>query len=123
MTTMRRAPEVDTEDNLDKNSSQDTDLVCTLHLSVDQPCQLLGVGVCGALEPFTAELGLYEVPYNTLLHRCLHTYLLYCCVEQCETESNGQLVFTCSSCRVSAMLSILHLHACLFLCLSRLVLS
>lgn len=76
MTTMRRAPEVDTEDNLDKNSSQDTDLVCTLHLSVDQPCQLLGVGVCGscsclllsvALEPFTAELGLYEVPYNTLL--------------------------------------------------------
>ena len=57
MTTVRRSAYVDTEEEL----TSDTDLVCDLYFSVDQPCQLLGVGLCGAKQPFTAELALYEV--------------------------------------------------------------
>ncbi len=37
--------------------------------SVDQPCQLLGVGLCGTEGAYTAELELLEVKY--LCNTCL----------------------------------------------------
>ncbi len=60
MTTVRQAAYIETE----VLCPEDTDLVCDLYLSVDQPCQLLGVGLCGAKQAFTAELALYEVQHN-----------------------------------------------------------
>ncbi len=58
MTTVRRA--ACSEDLI----RQETDVVFYLSLSVDQPCQLLGVGLCGAKQAFTAELALFEVRHN-----------------------------------------------------------
>lgn len=55
LTRVHRASSLNTEDSWMYEDGHDE-----IVLSVDQPCQLLGVGLCGTEGAYTAELELLE---------------------------------------------------------------
>ena len=65
---MHRASSLNTDDSWLYEDGHDE-----IVLSVDQPCQLLGVGLCGTEGAYTAELELLEVrALQPASHVCVH---------------------------------------------------
>lgn len=65
LTRVHRASSLNTDDSWMYEDGHDE-----IVLSVDQPCQLLGVGLCGTEGAYTAELELLEVLHLHVLQVC-----------------------------------------------------
>lgn len=70
LTRVHRASSLNTEDSWMYEDGHDE-----IVLSVEQPCQLLGVGLCGTEGAYTAELELLEVWHGLHAILALHCLL------------------------------------------------
>ena len=72
LTRVHRASSLNTDDSWMYEDGHDE-----IVFSVDQPCQLLGVGLCGTEGAYTAELELLEVGLLHTLRKCPTMCCLY----------------------------------------------